>query len=277
MNFDEEESFREPPFKKLEREIEVEILKDKINEISKKVDSISKQLSNVSKPEKKKERLKIFLDTAHVEEIRKAHSWGILDGVTTNPTLVCRTGRSFGECINEIVSIVDGPISAEVVSLDSEGMVKEARKLSKIHENIVIKIPITSEGLKAIKILSQEGIKTNATLCFSPNQAILAAKAGATYVSPFIGRLDDIGHEGMQVVRDIVKIFNNYGFETKVIVASIRHPTHIVEAAKTGAHVVTVPFNVLEKMVKHALTDVGIKRFLEDWSKVPKKELKKYF
>ncbi len=277
MNFDEEESFKKTPSRRIEKEIDVELLKDKIKEVSKKVDSISEQLSNAfSKSEKKKERLKIFLDTADVEQIRKAHSWGILDGITTNPTLVSRTGRGFRECIEEIVSIVDGPISAEVVSLDSKGMVKEARGLSKIHKNIVIKVPITPEGLKTIKILSQEGIKTNATLCFSPNQAILVAKAGASYVSPFIGRLDDIGHDGMQVVRDIVKIYNNYDFETKVIVASIRHPMHVVEAAKTGAHIVTVPFNVLEKMVKHALTDVGIQRFLDDWAKVPKGELKKY-
>ena len=277
MNFDEEESFRKTPSRRVDKEIDVELLKDKIKEVSKKVDSISEQLSNAfSKSEKKKERLKIFLDTADVEQIRKAHSWGILDGITTNPTLVSRTGRGFRECIEEIVSIVDGPISTEVVSLDSKGMVKEARELSKIHKNIVIKVPITPEGLKTIKILSQEGIKTNATLCFSPNQATLVAKAGATYVSPFIGRLDDIGHDGMQVVRDIVKIFNNYDFKTKVIVASIRHPMHVVETAKTGAHIVTVPFNVLEKMVKHALTDVGIKRFLDDWAKVPKEELKKY-
>ena len=250
MNFDEEESFKKTPSRRIEKEIDVELLKDKIKEVSKKVDSISEQLSNAfSKSEKKKERLKIFLDTADVEQIRKAHSWGILDGITTNPTLVSRTGRGFRECIEEIVSIVDGPISAEVVSLDSKGMVKEARGLSKIHKNIVIKVPITPEGLKTIKILSQEGIKTNATLCFSSNQAILVAKAGASYVSPFIGRLDDIGHDGMQVVRDIVKIYNNYDFETKVIVASIRHPMHVVEAAKTGAHIVTVPFNVLEKMV----------------------------
>jgi len=272
MNLDEKEGFG-APFRSEGKETDTELLKDKIKELSEKINSISEQLSNIfPKPEKRKERLKIFIDTADVEEIRKANSWGILDGVTTNPTLIYRSGRGFGECINEIVSIVDGPISAEVVSLDSEGMAKEARKLSKLHKNIVIKIPITPEGLKAIKALSQEGIKTNATLCFSPNQATLAAKAGATYVSPFIGRLDDIGHDGMQIVRDIVKIFNNYGFETEIIVASIRHPMYVLEATKTGAHIVTVPFKVLEKMVKHALTDVGIKRFLEDWSKVPKKE-----
>jgi len=244
---------------------------DRLNEISKRINKVSYKLDELTEIIGKKERLKIFIDTADVEQIRIANSWGILDGVTTNPTLVCKTGRSFEECIKEIVEIVDGPISAEVVSQDSEGIIREARKLASVHKNIVIKVPITPEGLKAIKVLSQEGIKTNATLCFSANQAILAAKAGATYVSPFIGRLDDIGQEGMQVVREIVQIFNNYNFETKVIVASIRHPLHVIEAAKIGAHVVTVPFDVLEKMVKHALTDVGIKRFLEDWAKVPKK------
>ena len=269
MNFNDEESFKRPIKDTFEEEMKLEIVKDKLEEIYEKIDFLEKKLNNEKPAEKKK--FQIFLDTADVEQIRTAHSWGILDGVTTNPTLVCKTGRSFEECIHEIVSIVDGPISAEVVSLDAEGMVKEARELAKIHENIVIKIPITPDGLKAIKVLSQEGIKTNATLCFSANQAILVAKAGATYVSPFIGRLDDIGHEGMQVVREIVQIYKNYDFKTKVIVASIRHPLHVIEAAKCGADIATVPFDVLEKMVKHALTDVGIKRFLEDWDKVPKK------
>lgn len=268
MNSDKEESFKRSIKDNFEREMSIEIIKDKIDEISEKIDSSEKKPID-EKPEKKK--FQIFLDTADVNQIKEAHSWGILDGVTTNPTLVSKTRRSFEECIHEIVSIVNGPISAEVVSLDAEGMVKEARELSQIHDNIVIKIPITPDGLKAIKILSQEGIKTNATLCFSANQAILVAKAGATYVSPFIGRLDDIGHEGMQVVRDIVQIYKNYGFKTKVIVASIRHPLHVIDAAKCGADIVTVPFDVLEKMVKHALTDVGIKRFLDDWAKVPKK------
>ncbi len=253
-----------------DKEMGMEILKDKIDEISRKIDSTPEKPIDFShKPEKKK--FKIFIDTADVEQIKIANSWGVIDGVTTNPTLVSKTGRSFEECIEEIVSIVDGPISAEIISLDAEEMVKEARELAKIHKNINIKIPITPEGLKAIKILSQEGIKTNATLCFSANQAILVAKAGATFVSPFIGRLDDIGHDGMQVVRDIVQIYRNYGFETKVIVASIRHPLHVIEAAKCGADIATVPFDVLEKMVKHALTDVGIKKFLDDWAKVPKK------
>ena len=269
MNLDEEESFKRLSKDTFEQDMMMEIVKDKMDEISRKIDFLEKRLTTEKPVEKKK--FQIFLDTADVEEIRKAHSWGVIDGVTTNPTLVCKTGRSFKECIDEIVSIVDGPISAEVVSLDAEGMVREARELAKIHENIDIKIPITPEGLKAIKVLSKEGIKTNATLCFSANQAILVAKAGATYVSPFIGRLDDIGNEGMQIVREMVQIFKNYNFETKIIVASIRHPMHVIQAAKIGADVVTVPFDVLEKMVKHALTDVGIKRFLDDWAKVPKK------
>jgi len=268
MNSDEEESFKKPVKDTFDQEMRLEIVKDKVDEISRKIDFLEKKLT----PEKpKKKKFQIFLDTADVEQIRKAHSWGVIDGVTTNQTLVYRTGRSFKECIHEIVSIVDGPISAEVVSLDAEGMIKEARELSKIHKNIVVKIPITPEGLKAIKVLSKEGIKTNATLCFSANQAILVAKAGATYVSPFIGRLDDMGHVGMDVVRDIVQAFNNYDFKTKVIVASIRHPLHVIDAAKIGADIATVPFNVLEKMVKHAKTDEGIKRFLDDWAKVPKK------
>lgn len=269
MTLDDEESFKIPVKDTFEEDMKVEIVKDKIDEISRKIDFLEKKLTTEKPAEKKK--FQIFLDTADVEEIRKAHSWGVIDGVTTNPTLVCKTGRSFEECIHEIINIVDGPISTEVVSMDAEGMVKEARELAKIHKNIVIKIPIIPEGLKAIKILSKEGIKTNATLCFSANQAILVAKAGATYVSPFIGRLDDIGHEGMQVVREIIQIYKNYDFKTKVIVASIRHPLHVIEAAKCGADIATVPFEVLEKMVKHALTDVGIKRFLEDWDKVPKK------
>ena len=253
-----------------DKEMRIEVLKDKVDEISRKIDSTQEKPINLP-PKNEKEKFKIFIDTADVEQIRIANSWGVIDGVTTNPTLVCKTGRSFEDCIMEIVNIVDGPISAEGISLDAEGMVKEARELAKIHENINIKIPITPEGLKAIKILSQEGIKTNATLCFSANQAILVAKAGATFVSPFIGRLDDIGHDGMQVVRDIVQIYRNYGFETKIIVASIRHPLHVIEAAKCGADIATVPFDVLEKMVKHSLTDVGIKKFLDDWAKVPKK------
>jgi transaldolase len=214
--------------------------------------------------------LKIFLDTANIEHIRLAASWGVVDGVTTNPTLIAKEGKQFEPTVREICSIVDGPISAEVVSEDSEGMIGEARELSKIHKNIVIKIPMTSEGLKAVKVLKGESINTNVTLVFSANQALLAAKAGATYVSPFIGRLDDAGHEGMTIVEEITSILANYDFDTKVIVASIRHPLHVIEAALIGADIATVPFGVLERMVKHPLTDVGIERFLEDWKKVPK-------
>jgi transaldolase len=215
--------------------------------------------------------MRIFIDTANVDQIREANSWGILDGVTTNPTLVAKEGRDFKQVIQEICSIVDGPISAEAVSVEAEGMVKEARELSKIHSNVVVKVPMTAEGLKAVKLLSKEGIKTNVTLVFSANQALLAAKAGATYVSPFIGRLDDISHTGMDLVRDIVTIFDNYGFKTQIIAASIRHPVHVTEAALAGAHVATVPFDILKKMLRHNLTDEGIQRFLKDWEKVPKK------
>ena len=211
--------------------------------------------------------MKFFLDTAFVEEIREVASWGILDGVTTNPTLVAKTKRRYREVLEEICSIVEGPVSAEVLSLDYEGMVKEARELSKIHKNITVKIPMTKEGLKAVKTLSQEGIKTNVTLVFSPSQAILAAKAGATFVSPFVGRLDDISHEGMELIRIIVPIFDYYGFSTEIIVASVRHPRHVVEAAEIGADIVTVPFKVMEQLLKHPLTDIGIERFLNDWRK----------
>jgi transaldolase len=216
--------------------------------------------------------MKIFIDTANLEHIREVNSWGILDGVTTNPTLVAREDRDFGEIIREICSIVDGDISAEAVSMDADGMVKEARELSKMHKNVVVKIPMTSEGLKAVKVLSGEGIRTNVTLVFSPNQALLAAKAGATYVSPFVGRLDDINHSGMDLVRDIVAIFDVHGYETQVIAASIRHPLHVTEAALAGAHVATIPYDVLKKMLRHNLTDEGIQRFLKDWETVPKKQ-----
>lgn len=215
--------------------------------------------------------MKIFLDTANVAHIREANSWGVVDGVTTNPSLIAKEGRKFEEVVKEICSIVDGPISAEVISMDAPGMVKEARELAKMHENVVIKIPMCAEGLKATKELAKRGIKTNVTLVFSANQALLAAKAGATYVSPFIGRLDDAGHVGMDVVRDIVQIYMNYAFQTEVIVASVRNPVHVIDAAKAGAHIATVPFDVLEKMVKHPMTDIGIERFLKDWEKVPKK------
>jgi transaldolase len=215
--------------------------------------------------------MKIFLDTANLDQIKEINSWGILDGVTTNPSLVAKEGCDFESRIKEICEVVDGPISAEAVSMESEGMVKEARRLSKMHKNVIVKIPMTSEGLKAVKILSKEGIKTNMTLVFSPNQALLAAKAGATYVSPFVGRLDDISHTGMDLVRDIVSIYRIYGFKTQVIAASIRHPLHVTEAALAGAHVATIPYDILKKMIRHNLTDEGIEKFLKDWEKVPKK------
>jgi len=216
--------------------------------------------------------MKIFIDTANLDQIKEINSWGILDGVTTNPTLVAKEGCDFETRVRDICQVVDGPISAEAVSMGAEGMIKEARQLSKIHKNIIVKIPMTSEGLKAVKVLSKEGIKTNVTLVFSPNQALLAAKAGATYVSPFVGRLDDISHDGMALVRDIVTIFRNYGFKTQVIAASMRHPVHVTEAALAGAHVATIPYDVLKKMIKHNLTDEGIQKFLKDWENVPKKK-----
>lgn len=215
--------------------------------------------------------MRIFIDTANLEHIKEVNSWGILDGVTTNPSLIAKEGCDFKDRVNQICAVVDGPISAEAVSMDVEGMVREARELSKMHRNIIVKIPMTAEGLKAVKILSAEGVKTNVTLVFSPNQALLAAKAGATYVSPFIGRLDDISHTGMDLLRDIVEIFDIYDFDTQVIAASIRHPVHVTEAALAGAHVATVPYDVLKKMLKHNLTDEGIQKFLKDWEKVPKK------
>ena len=214
--------------------------------------------------------MKIFIDTANIEEIKKANDWGVIDGVTTNPSLVAKEGREFEELAREIMNIVNGPISVEVISTNAEGMVKEAVELSEWSPNTVVKIPMIPEGLKAVKILSAKGIKTNVTLVFSVNQALLAAKAGATYVSPFIGRLDDIGHEGMQIVCDMVEVFNTYNFKTEVIVASIRHSLHVIEAAKAGAHVATVPFKVIEKMFRHPLTDIGLERFLDDWEKIPK-------
>ena len=216
--------------------------------------------------------MKIFIDTANIREIKEADSWGILDGVTTNPTLVSREKRDFKDLIMEIISIVDGPISVEVIGLESHVMVEEARGLSKLSDNVVVKIPMTKEGLKAVKVLSSEGVKTNVTLVFTANQGLLAAKAGATYVSPFIGRLDDIGFEGMEVVRDLVWIFETYDYETDVIVASIRHPMHVIEAAKSGAGVATIPFKVLDQMFKHPLTDAGIDRFLADWKALESKD-----
>jgi len=212
--------------------------------------------------------MKIFIDTANIEEIRTANEWGVIDGVTTNPTLVAKEGKDFKSIVNQILSIVDGPISVEVISTDSKGMVKEALEMVKWSKNIVIKIPMIPEGLKAVKILNEKGIKTNVTLVFSVNQAILAAKAGATYVSPFIGRLDDIGHDGMQIIKDLVEIYKKYGFKTEIIVASVRHPLHVIESAKIGAHVATIPYGVIERMFKHPLTDIGLEKFLKDWKKV---------
>ncbi len=216
--------------------------------------------------------MKFFIDTADVKEIREAHSLGILDGVTTNPSLIAKTGRPFRETIEEICSIVKGPVSAEVVSLDTEGMLKEARELAKIAENIVVKIPLIKNGLKAVKRLTDEGIKTNVTLCFSSNQALLAAKAGGTYVSPFVGRLDDRGHNGMELIEEIRTIYDNYGYQTEIIVASIRNPLHVRDAALMGADVSTIPFNVFDMLVQHPLTDEGVRKFLADWEKVPKRQ-----
>ena len=214
--------------------------------------------------------MKLFIDTANVNEIKEAAGWGIVDGVTTNPTLIAKEGRNFVEVVKEICAIVDGPVSAEVVSQDAEGMLKEAEPLLKIHRNITIKIPMTLEGLKAVKALSQRGVMTNVTLIFSVNQALLAAKAGATFISPFVGRLDDISENGMDLIADIIRIYNNYGFKTQVIVASVRNPVHVMESAKMGAHIATVPFNVMKQLASHPLTDNGIKRFLDDWAKVKK-------
>lgn len=209
--------------------------------------------------------MKFFIDTANVDQIKRANDMGVLDGVTTNPTLVSREGREFISLIKEICGIVRGPVSAEVISLDEEGMVKEARELSKIADNIVIKIPVCLEGLKATKKLSAEGIKVNMTLIFSPSQGLLAAKAGAAYASPFVGRLDDNSHNGMDLVEQLLAIYQNYGYDTEIIVASIRNPVHVVQAALMGAHIATIPFKVIEQLVKHPLTDIGIERFLADW------------
>ncbi len=214
--------------------------------------------------------MKFFIDTANIEEINEAAQLGILDGVTTNPSLVAKEGRDFLELLNEIVKIVDGPISAEVVSTDYDGILKEAHDLAKINDNIVIKVPLIKEGLKAVKTLSGEGIKTNVTLCFSPSQALLAAKAGASYISPFVGRLDDISNSGMDIVGQIVQIYDNYGYPTEVLVASIRHPMHLVEAAMMGADVATMPFAVINKLFNHPLTDIGLEKFLSDWKKLQK-------
>lgn len=214
--------------------------------------------------------MKFFLDTAIIEEIRWAAGLGIIDGVTTNPSLIAQSGRKFEEVIAEILKIVDGPISAEAVSTESSQIIAEARSLSKIHPNIVVKIPFIEEGVKALKVLAAEGVKTNLTLIFSPNQALIAAKLGAAYVSPFIGRLDDISERGMTLVEQLVRIFKNYNFRTEIIVASIRHPLHVVEASLCGAHIATIPTQVLKRMLGHPLTDKGLEKFLADWKKVPR-------
>jgi len=214
--------------------------------------------------------MKIFLDTANIDDIRKANALGVIDGVTTNPSLIAKEGRRFEDVVREICSIVDGPISAEVVTEAADTMVEEAIALSKVHPNIVVKVPMTGEGLKAVKRCKELGIRTNVTLVFSANQALLAAKAGATYVSPFVGRIDDITEYGMELVERIVRIFSNYGFETEVIVASVRNPLHVLEAAEVGADIATIPYPVLMQMLGHPLTDIGIRKFLSDWAKVPR-------
>jgi transaldolase len=214
--------------------------------------------------------VKFFLDTANVDEIRKAAALGVLDGVTTNPSLVAKEGRDFGQVLREIVSIVNGPISAEVTTVDPAEMVKQGRELAAIHPNIVVKLPLTAEGIQACVRLRSENIRTNVTLCFSPNQALIAAKAGASYVSPFVGRLDDISHDGMDLIRQIRVIYDNYGFDTEILAASIRHPMHVVEAALAGADVATMPYSVVVQMLKHPLTEQGQERFLADWKKMGK-------
>lgn len=211
--------------------------------------------------------MKFFIDTANIDEIKKANELGMVDGVTTNPSLVAKEGREFKGLIREICDIVDGPVSAEVLSLDAEGMVKEARELANLADNIVVKIPMLEEGLKAVKTLAQEKINTNVTLCFSPIQALMAAKAGAAYISPFVGRLDDISHIGMELVEEIITIYDNYGFETEVIVASVRNPIHVLDAALMGADIATIPFKVIQQLTRHPLTDIGVEKFLADWKK----------
>jgi len=218
--------------------------------------------------------MKFFIDTASIDEIREAASLGILDGVTTNPSLVSKEGKDFRKLLDEILEVIDGPVSAEVIATDYEGILIEAREYASIHKNIVVKVPLIKEGLKAVKTLSDENIKTNVTLCFSPTQALLAAKAGATYISPFIGRLDDISTNGMELIEQIVQIYRNYAFETQVLVASVRHPLHVVEAALIGADVCTIPFAVINKLFNHPLTDIGLDKFLSDWKKLTDNQIK---
>ncbi len=214
--------------------------------------------------------MKIFIDSANIDEIKKAKAMGLVDGVTTNPSLVAKQGVKFEDLLHQIAQVIDGPISAEVVSTDAQGMIEEGKVLAKLHKNIVIKVPLISEGLVATKTFSSMGIKTNVTLCFSAVQAMLAAKAGATYVSPFVGRLDDISTDGMQLIRDIHTIYKNYGFKTEILVASVRHPIHVLEAARIGAGVATIPYKVIEQLTKHPLTDSGLKTFLKDWESAKK-------
>jgi transaldolase len=214
--------------------------------------------------------MQFFIDSADVGEIRKALGMGLCDGVTTNPSLVAKTGRKFSEVLKEITALVPGPVSAEVTAVDYEGMMREGRVFAKVADNVVIKVPMIVEGLRAVRDLTADGIRTNVTLCFSPVQALLAAKAGATFISPFVGRLDDVSEDGMAMVAQIVEIYRNYDFSTKVLVASVRHPVHVLEAARIGADVATIPFNVIEQLAKHPLTDIGLKKFLSDWEKVPK-------
>ncbi|MDY6974417.1 MAG: fructose-6-phosphate aldolase [Thermodesulfobacteriota bacterium] len=212
--------------------------------------------------------MKFFIDTANIDEIKKANQLGMVDGVTTNPSLVSKEGREFKGLIKEICGLVDGPVSAEVVSVEAEEMLREARELAELADNIVVKIPLIEEGLKAVKILAQEGIETNVTLCFSPVQALMAAKAGASYISPFVGRLDDISHRGMELVEQIITIYDSYGFETEVIVASVRNPVHVLDAALMGADIATIPYKVIQQLINHPLTDIGLEKFLADWQKL---------
>ena len=219
--------------------------------------------------------MKFFLDTANLDEIKQGVAWGLVDGTTTNPSLVAKEGVDFHTRIKEICAIVNGSVSAEVTATDYEGMIKEGHILAKLHDNVTVKVPLIPDGIRACRTLSQEGIKVNVTLCFSASQALLAAKSGATYISPFVGRLDDISEDGMNLVRDIVQIYKNYGYATQVLAASLRHPMHVVESAKAGAHVGTMPFNVLKMLFNHPLTDIGLKKFLADWEKVKEQVAKK--
>ncbi len=216
--------------------------------------------------------MQFFIDSADIGDIKKALALGLCDGVTTNPSLVAKTGRKFTEVLKEIVALVPGPVSAEVTATDHDGMMREAHELAKVGDNVVIKVPLIVEGLRAVRDLASEGIRTNVTLCFSPVQALLAAKAGATYVSPFVGRLDDISEDGMSLIAQILEIYRNYDFATKVLVASVRHPVHVLEAARLGADVATIPYNVIAQLAQHPLTDIGLKKFLADWEKVPKEK-----